>query len=456
MSDNKLFGTDGVRGVANVYPMTVDFAVRLGKAVAKLVCVKHKKVAIAKDTRISSDMLEAALAAGFMSQGVDVVLLGIIPTPAVTKMVASLEVDMAVMITASHNPYQDNGIKLITSDGDKFSDEITVKIEQTIEKDDFVSSSEKIGCISYYNLLEEYKKNALSVIEGDKPLAGMKVVLDCANGCFSAILPEVFIAYGAEVMALSKEPNGFNINFNCGSQHTENMCNKVVELGADIGIAVDGDGDRIIVCDEKGKVLNGDQIIAFLGQYLKQQNKLKADTVVATIVSNPALDNFLQKNGINCIRSAVGERYVIDEMKKIGANIGGEESGHIVVSDFAKTGDAMMAGLLLASGIWNSKCKMSEIFPLFEPMTKKRVDTKFATKQLMNEAFNNPIFKEMVIKGEEKLIDKGKLLIRKSGTEPKIQVWVWNDDGEQALAIAQEISDVLQNMEGYETSRNVN
>lgn len=456
MAKNKWFGTDGVRGVANVFPMTIDFAMKLGMVSGMLLCQDQKKVAIAKDTRVSADMLEAALVAGFTSQGVDVVLLGVMPTPALTTLVEALKVDMAVMITASHNPYQDNGIKLINAIGDKFSDDITAKIEEAMEKDNFAFDPQKIGKVYSENLIADYEKIAQSVVQGGDGLTGMKVVLDCANGCFSGVLPKVFRACGAEVIALSEEPNGVNINLDCGSQHTQNMCAKVLETGADMGIAVDGDGDRIIICDEKGQRLDGDQIIAFLGLYFKQKNKLKANTVVATIVSNPAMDRFFAEKGISCVRSAVGERYVIEEMKKIGANIGGEESGHMVVADYAKTGDAMMTGLIVAQGVWEAKQKMSQIFPLFKPMIRKRIDTKFVSKDEMISAFDSADFKQAIADGEQMISGYGKVLIRKSGTEPKIQVWVWSDDEDKALQTAQKISSMLEKMNGFELFKNVN
>ena len=455
MGKNKWFGTDGVRGVANEFPMTIEFASRLGMAAGNLVCSKTKKVAIAKDTRISSDMLEAALIAGFTSQGVDVIKLGVLPTPALTTLVASLGVDMAVMITASHNPYHDNGIKLIAADGSKFSDEVTLQLEQMVEANSFAFDKDKIGRVSYDNsCTEKYKQIALSA-GTPNALKGMKIVLDCANGCFSNILPEVFEKLGADVIALACNPNGCNINLDCGSQHTENMCSQVVKNQADLGVAVDGDGDRIIICDENGKRLDGDQIIAYLGQYFYQKNKLKANTVVATIVSNPALDRFLEAQGIKCVRSAVGERYVIEEMKKTGSNIGGEESGHMVVADYSKTGDAMMAALVVAMGIKESKVKMSQIFPLFSPMPRCRVDSKFTNKEDMLNAFELPEFSEAVKQAEKEIDGKGKILIRKSGTEPKIQVWVWSDDVALATALSQKISKVFENTKGFETYKNV-
>ena len=455
MAKNKWFGTDGVRGVANVFPMTADFAMRLGMAAGARVCTGRRKAAIAKDTRISGDMLEAALIAGLTSQGVDVVKLGVLPTPAVTTLTPSLNVDMAVMITASHNPYQDNGIKLIAADGSKFSDEVTAELEALVEKNQFDFAAERIGRVSEdYSLAEKYKQIALAAAE-PQALAGMKIVLDCANGCFAGIMPEVFAKLGAEVIALGCQPDGLNINRDCGSQHTEAMCAKVVESGALLGIAADGDGDRIIICDEKGQRLDGDQIIAYLGQYFQNKGRLTGNTVVATIVSNPALDRFLSSLGVRCLRSAVGERYVIEEMRKAGSNIGGEESGHMVVADYSQTGDAMMAGLTVALGLKESGRKMSEIFPLFVPMPRKRVDSKFASKEDMQAAFENAEFQAAIEAGERKMEGLGRVLIRKSGTEPKIQVWVWSDNAGLAEETNREISAVLQKMPGFEAYKNV-
>lgn len=455
MGKNKWFGTDGVRGVANVFPMTADFAMRLGMAAGARVCTGRRKAAIAKDTRISGDMLEAALIAGLTSQGVDVIKLGVLPTPAVTTLTPSLNVDMAVMITASHNPYQDNGIKLIAADGSKFSDEVTAELEALVEKNQFDFAAERIGRVSEdYSLAEKYKQIALAAAE-PQALAGMKIVLDCANGCFAGIMPEVFAKLGAEVIALGCQPDGLNINRDCGSQHTEAMCAKVVESGALLGIAADGDGDRIIICDEKGQRLDGDQIIAYLGQYFQNKGRLTGNTVVATIVSNPALDRFLSSLGVRCLRSAVGERYVIEEMRKAGSNIGGEESGHMVVADYSQTGDAMMAGLTVALGLKESGRKMSEIFPLFVPMPRKRVDSKFASKEEMQAAFENAEFQAAIEAGERKMEGQGRVLIRKSGTEPKIQVWVWSDNAGLAEETNREISAVLQKMPGFEAYKNV-
>lgn len=452
----KLFGTDGVRGVANVYPMTADFALKLGMAAGQLVCTQRRRVAIARDTRISGEMLEAALCAGFTAAGVEVVKLGVIPTPAVTMLTPGLDVDMSVMITASHNPYRDNGIKLINAAGDKFSDVETAQIEAAIESNDFNLDPEQIGTIKEVpDAVVPYVDKALDMFAEPHPLKGLRVVLDCANGVFSKIMPSVFKNLGAGVIALSTEPDGKNINENCGSQHIENMVETVRNAKAHLGIACDGDGDRIIICDEQGNRLDGDQIIAYLGKCLQEEGKLAGNTVVATILSNPALDRFLASLDIACVRSAVGERYVIEEMKKAGSNVGGEESGHMVLADYGKTGDAMMAGLVIAHGLLKSGKKMSEIFPLFIPMIKKRVDTRFQSKEAMLAAFELPEFQAAVKAAEQAMEGKGRVLVRKSGTEPKIQVWVWGEDAKLVDEVNRSAASVLEKAAGYDSQKNV-
>ena len=311
----KLFGTDGVRGVANVFPMTVDFALKLAQGVAMVMCGNKKKVAIGKDTRVSGDMLEAALIAGFNAAGLDVIRLGVLPTPTVTMLTPEMNVDMAVMITASHNPYHDNGIKLIGADGNKLSDEQTSKIEELVAQNNFATDKDKIGRV-YNNTsaINMYVAKVKSHFNG-APLEGMKIVLDCANGAFADFAPALLADLGAEVAVIGCEPNGYNINKDCGSTSTQLLQDTVVAQKADMGIALDGDGDRIIICDENGKRLDGDQILAFLGGYLFEKGELKANTVVATIWSNLGLEKYLNAKGIKYLRTAVGERYVTEKMR---------------------------------------------------------------------------------------------------------------------------------------------
>ncbi|MBR1604549.1 MAG: phosphoglucosamine mutase [Alphaproteobacteria bacterium] len=435
----KLFGTDGVRGVANQYPMTADFALTLGKACGQFLCKNKKKVALAKDTRLSGDMLENALIAGFTSQGIDVLKLGIIPTPALTSLTASLNVDMAIMITASHNPYTDNGIKLLNNQGDRFDDETIATLENMVAENNFTTSPETVGTVSVCNdaaLL--YMENAAKVLNGQK-LTGLRVVLDCANGAFSAILPEVFMKLGAGVIVIGNKPNGQNINKDCGSQHTEQLSKMVCEAHAHIGIAVDGDGDRIIIVDELGNRLDGDQIIAFLAKTLQANGSLKNNCAVATILSNIGLDKYLQTLGIKVYRSAVGEKNVILKMREIGANLGGEESGHMVLSDFSRTGDGMVTALTVAQGYLSQHKKMSELFPIFQPYPCSEVDTYFADKDELLQAAQDAEVLAEAEKVRTLLGADGNVIVRKSGTEPLVKVKIMGIDYTQISVLNEQI-----------------
>ncbi len=426
---NKLFGTDGVRGVANVYPMTADFAMKLAMAAGELVCKGKKKAAIGRDTRVSGEMLEAALAAGFTAAGVDVVRLGVLPTPAVTTLTPDLGVDMAVMITASHNPYYDNGIKLVAADGNKFSDEMTAALEEKISRGDFALSPEKIGRISEdVSAVEKYIEVAKSTAPSGQPLSGLKVVLDCANGVFSAIMPEVYRELGAEVISMSCEPDGTNINKDCGSMHPQKMMAKVVESGADLGIAVDGDGDRIIVCDEKGQKVNSEQVIGFLAEYLEQKGELKGRAVVSTVLSNTALERFVRSKGLPYYSTPVGERHVVAKMKEVNGAVGGEESGHVVAMDYCKSGDALVVSLILSQGVLQSGRKMSEIFPLFAFDPFEFVNPRFESREQVKELVKNEAFVQLVEECKKEIGDEGRVVIHPSGTEPLIRVWVSGKD----------------------------
>lgn len=426
---NKLFGTDGVRGVANVYPMTADFAMKLAMAAGELVCNGKKKAAIGRDTRVSGEMLEAALAAGFTAAGVDVVRLGVLPTPAVTTLTPDLGVDMAVMITASHNPYYDNGIKLVAADGNKFSDEMTAALEEKISRGDFALSPEKIGRISEdVSAVEKYIEVAKSTAPSGQPLSGFKVVLDCANGVFSAIMPEVYRELGAEVISMSCEPDGTNINKDCGSMHPQKMMAKVVESGADLGIAVDGDGDRIIVCDEKGQKVNSEQVIGFLAEYLEQKGELKGRAVVSTVLSNTALERFVRSKGLPYYSTPVGERHVVAKMKEVNGAVGGEESGHVVAMDYCKSGDALVVSLILSQGVLQSGRKMSEIFPLFAFDPFEFVNPRFESREQVKELVKNEAFVQLVEECKKEIGDEGRVVIHPSGTEPLIRVWVSGKD----------------------------
>lgn len=439
MSD-KLFGTDGIRGVANVYPLTIDFCSRLAVALSQTICNKQNRVAIARDTRISGNMLFNALSAGFTSQGVDVIDLGVIPTPLCTTATPALEVDMSIMITASHNPYRDNGLKLITAKGDKFSDEQSRLVEELLAKDIGPTyNPDKIGkIIKDESVIEKYLQTVAKLAPANA-LAGMKIVTDSANGAFSGIMPRVYRELGAEVISLADQPNGTNINQDCGSQHTENLCKTVVESHSRLGVAVDGDGDRIIVCDEKGNRLNGDQIIAYLTTYFKRHNMLKNNSSVATMYSNLGLGAYLQSIGVSYHTSAVGERYVIEKMREFGANVGGEESGHIVLSDYTLTGDALLASIVICLGVKESGKKMSEIFPVFEPYPTAAHNLRFASKDEVSELMTKDEFKACLSEAEKALAGHGSVIVRKSGTEPVMRLKIEDKNKELVNEISEKI-----------------
>ncbi len=448
MTKNKWFGTDGVRGVANEFPMTADFALKLGIAAAELVCTQYKKVAIAKDTRISGDMLEAALTAGFTAKGVDVIRLGVIPTPAVTTFVENLSVDMAVMITASHNPYQDNGIKLIAANGDKFSDDTTAAIEALIEKDEFAFVPDELGRVSDDDSIKEkYMQIAYNMFTEQTPLQGKKIVVDGANGCFSEILPEVLRHLGAEVISLGITPDGRNINRACGSQHVEALLATVKEQQADLGVAVDGDGDRIKFCDNEGRLVKSEHLMAFLASYLEKIGENKGRPFASTKLSNTALERYItQVLGLKYLSTGVGERAVIKALKEEGGVIGGEESGHIVLLDYAKSGDAMMTALTAIKGIIASGQKVSDIFPLFADDFLYFENFKTATTAMVKEIANHPELQDLVKELSNKIENQGRVVIHPSGTEPKIRVWVCGADEKLVNDCGQKLWAKIENL----------
>ena len=438
----KLFGTDGVRGVANVYPMTAEFAVKLGMACGLLICKNKKKAAIGRDTRISGEMLEAALTAGLTAAGIDVVRLGVLPTPAVTTITPMLDVDMSFMITASHNPYQDNGIKLITAEGDKFTDDVTSKLEEMIEENQFDLPSEKLGRVSdNKEAIVLYLEKAKSFIDAPRPLKGLRVVLDCANGVFADIMPQVFKDLGAGVISLGNEPNGVNINKDCGSQHPQKMFETVRGAHAHLGIAVDGDGDRIIVCDENGEKVASEQLMAFIAQTMKEEGKYRGNALVSTVLSNTALERYIKSLGMDYYSTKVGERAVIVKMQEVGCSVGGEESGHVVVSDYSRTGDGMVVALLVSLGLLKSGKKMSEIFPLFKLDPFVFVNISVADRDIVRQAVEDEKVKAVVKAAEEKMAGIGRVVLHPSGTEPKIRVWVAGSDE----ALVKEQSDAIIN-----------
>ena len=447
---NRLFGTDGVRGVANAFPMTIEFAVRLAQVLSRLVCVEKKRVAIAKDTRVSSYMLEAALTAGFTSMGIDVIKMRVAPTPVITSQIQDLDVDMGLMITASHNPYRDNGIKLIDAYGNKFSDAWNEKVEAMLISDEkFVASIDAVGKVyKDKTSVPTYIDNVLRIAPNDEALKGLRLVIDCANGAFSKFMPQIFKTLGAGIIVLSNEPNGYNINENCGSQHSENLEKTVLQSHAHLGIAVDGDGDRLVVVDDKGQRIDGDQIIAFLAEYLYKHNNLKGDAVVATVWSNMGLEKYLHERGISFYRTSVGERYVIETMRQVGASLGGEESGHIVLLDYARTGDALIAAVIFCLALVEDGRKSSEIFPLFKKYPCKITNVRFDNRDDMAGAFDAADVQAVIRQMQEKVKGAGSVIVRKSGTEPIIKVRVEAETDELCYAVNVKIVETIEKYKG--------
>jgi phosphoglucosamine mutase len=348
------------------------------------------------------------------------------------------------MITASHNPYRDNGIKLINASGDKFSDVDTAKVEELMQTSYIPQyDAQKIGqVIACESGIDDYFEAVNSLADADA-LHGMKIALDSANGAFSDILPYVFKYLGAEVISLADTPDGYNINENCGSQHTENLSATVVNNGCRIGVAVDGDGDRIIICDETGKRLNGDQIIAYLAKYLKEHNLLKGNAVVSTMYSNMGLGKYIRSLGLEHYASAVGERYVIEKMREVGSNLGGEESGHMVLSDYSRTGDALIAAIVVCLGIYESGKQVSEVFPVFTPFPTEAHNLKFDNKEIIGKILDNPQVKICMDEVKQRLAGHGSLIIRKSGTEPVIRLKIEDENAEVAAEQAKIMLDCI-------------
>ncbi|MBO6866220.1 MAG: phosphoglucosamine mutase [Thalassococcus sp.] len=425
----KLFGTDGVRGTANIFPMTVEMAVMIGAAAGRYFRNEHggvHRVVIGKDTRLSGYMFENALTAGLTSTGMNVLLLGPVPTPAVGLLTPSMRADLGIMISASHNPADDNGIKFFGPDGFKLSDEAEAEIEALI--DEGVRPADA-GNIGRAQRIDDGRFRYQERVKGSFPtgmrLDGMKIVIDCANGAAYRAAPEVLWELGAEVIAVGVTPNGKNINDNCGSTKPQSAAETVVAHGADLGICLDGDADRVIIIDENGKVADGDQIMALMAARWAEENRLAKGTLVATVMSNLGLERFLQGRGLNLVRTGVGDRYVVESMRQNGFNLGGEQSGHIVMTDYATTGDGLMAGLQFLAEMVRTNSKASELTQSFEPVPQLLKNVRFETGQTPLEV---AAVKASIADAEAQLTGKGRLLIRKSGTEPLIRVMAECED----------------------------
>jgi phosphoglucosamine mutase len=441
----RYFGTDGIRGLANQHPMTSEVALKVGMAAGTVFqSGGHRhRVVIGKDTRLSGYMLEAALMSGFTSVGMDVFLLGPMPTPAVAMLTRSLRADLGVMLSASHNPSNDNGIKLFDPDGYKLSDEMEQQIEELIEAETSTLLVDA-SCIGRATRVESAQERYIEFAKRTLPknlrLNGLRIVIDCANGAAYKVAPEALWELGAEVIKIGVEPNGCNINLNCGSTAPQALIDKVRELRADIGIALDGDADRVVIVDEKGTIVDGDQLMAVIAESWQQTGKLAAGGVVATVMSNLGLERYLHSIGLTLARTPVGDRYVTEYMRKHGYNVGGEQSGHIVLSDFTTTGDGLVSALQVLACVVSTGKPVSEVCNRFEALPQILRNVRYAN--------GKPLEDTRVVKAIEgakaKLGDRGRLVIRPSGTEPVIRVMAEGDDEKIVSSVVGDIVDAVE------------
>ena len=436
----KLFGTDGVRGRANSWPMTAELALKLGAAAGRYFrrdgSTAHR-VVIGKDTRLSGYMLENALTAGLTSTGMNVLLLGPVPTPAVGYLTRSMRADVGVMISASHNPHQDNGIKFFGPDGFKLSDAAEAEIEAMVEGEITPAKPENIGRAKR---IEDGRGRYQEFVKTSFPsglrLDGLKVVLDCANGAAYKAAPEVLWELGAEVIPVGVTPNGTNINANCGSTHPDTAAEAVVTHGAHVGICLDGDADRLMVLDETGRVADGDQIMALLAARWAEEDRLRGGALVATVMSNLGLERFLQCRGIGLERTAVGDRYVVERMRAGGFNLGGEQSGHIVMTDFATTGDGLIAGLQFLAEMVRTGKPASSLTQNFATVPQMLKNVRYAAGA---DPLGADVVQRVIAEAEARISGAGRILIRKSGTEPLIRVMAECEDEGMLTAVVDEI-----------------
>jgi phosphoglucosamine mutase len=442
----KFFGTDGIRGLANRAPMTSEVALRVGMAAGKLFSNgggRPHRVVIGKDTRLSGYMIESALMSGFTAVGMDVFLLGPMPTPAVAMLTRSLRADLGVMISASHNPYEDNGIKLFDPEGYKLSDEAEQKFEALMGKDsaELLVPSDRIGRAKRIDSAQErYIEFAKRTLPRDIRFNGMRVVVDCANGAGYQVAPDVLWELGAEVIKMGVEPNGRNINDKCGSTEPSALAAKVREMRADIGIALDGDADRVVIVDEKGTIVDGDQIMAVIGEAWHQSGRLAAGGVVATVMSNLGLERYFNNLGLTMVRTPVGDRYVVEHMRKHGFNVGGEQSGHIVLSDFITTGDGLVAALQVLSVVVGTGRPVSEVCRRFEALPQLLQNIPYAN----GAPLEHDAVRTAIDAGKARLGRGGRLVIRPSGTEPVIRVMAEGDNEDIVHQVVGDIAEAVR------------
>lgn len=445
----KLFGTDGIRGTANSEPMTPETALKVAIAVGECFRIgAHKHlVVIGKDTRLSGYMLEPALTAGFVTMGMDVVLVGPLPTPAVAMLTRSLRADLGVVLSASHNPYADNGIKLFGRDGYKLSDEIEQKIEAALQRGP--SRRAAPSELGRAKRLDDAGGRYIEFVKQSFPrglrLDGLRIVVDCAHGAAYKVAPTVFWELGAEVFSLGVTPDGFNINRECGALAPEQMRREVLARRADIGIALDGDADRLVIADERGSILDGDQLMALIATGFARAGRLTGGALVATVMSNLGLERFLASAGIGLHRTAVGDRYVVDKMRGLGCNVGGEQSGHIILADYATTGDGLIAALQILASIVETGRRASEVCRLFAPVPQISRNVRCVDGLV---TLDGPRVKKAIAGAEARLGAAGRLVVRKSGTEPLVRVMAEGEDEALIIEVVDEICAALVAAEG--------
>ncbi len=438
--DKEFFGTDGVRGKANSYPMRADTVLKIGMAAGALYRRgNHRhRVVIGKDTRLSGYMVEQALTAGFLSTGMDVFLFGPVPTPAVAMLTRSMRADLGVMLSASHNPYHDNGIKIFGPDGYKLSDDQENEIQKLVLASETISlaAPEHIGRAKR---IEDAQARYIEFVKSSFPkeltLDGLRVVVDCANGAAYQVAPTALWELGAEVIPVGVEPNGFNINDECGSTHPQKVAAQVRKMRADIGISLDGDADRCILVDENGNVIDGDQVMALIATSWHKKGLLRGDGLVATIMSNLGLERLMASHDLSLERTRVGDRYVVERMRSGGFNVGGEQSGHVVLSDFNTTGDGLIAALQVLAVLVQNGGSVSEICRMFEPVPQVLKNVRYGAGKPLEQ---DPV-KKAIAAAEQKLGNSGRLVIRKSGTEPLIRVMAEGDNADLVTSVVDDI-----------------
>ncbi|MBV9548726.1 MAG: phosphoglucosamine mutase [Alphaproteobacteria bacterium] len=441
----KYFGTDGIRGRTNSSALTPEVALKAGMAAGRIFTRgEHRhRVVIGKDTRLSGYMIESALVSGFTATGMDVFLFGPLPTPAVAMLTRSLRADLGVMITASHNPFSDNGIKFFGPDGQKLSDAVELEIEKLMDGGlgEGLAQGAGIGRAKRIDDAQaRYIEFAKRSIPRNVRLDGLRIVIDCANGAAYKVAPEVLWELGADIVAIGTAPDGLNVNLDCGSTAPQAMCAKVREVRADFGIALDGDADRVVMADEKGNIIDGDQILALIAKSWSASGKLKGGGLVGTVMSNAGLDHYLQSLNLKLARSAVGDRYVLEEMVKGGFNVGGEQSGHIILSDVSTTGDGLVAALQVLAVLAEGRKPASEAAHLFNPLPQVLENVRFKKGMPLEDAK----VKSSIAAANEKLGAAGRILVRKSGTEPLIRVMAEGVDEKLVRAVVRDIAQAIE------------